>query len=76
MGRHVCAEHEPTGSPTCSHHLAPAGRCAYCGAVVHVPELADCRRTGHHRPDDLEQLELHLAHLEAARRLESMRPVR
>lgn len=34
QGQHVCAEHDPPGHPTCSHSLAPAGRCAYCGATT------------------------------------------
>ena len=58
QGHHTCAEHDPPGSPTCSHSLAPSGRCAYCGAVT--------------APDELEQLEHRLAHLEAARHLERM----
>lgn len=34
MGKHVCAAHNPTGAPSCSHSLAPSGSCAYCGAVT------------------------------------------
>lgn len=36
-----------------------------------VTELAALHHTGHTRPDELDTLELHLAHLEAARHLES-----
>ena len=71
QGRHVCPEHDPPGSVTCSHSLAPSGRCAYCGARTPAPELATAHRTGHARPDELDTLELHMAHLAAARHLES-----
>jgi hypothetical protein len=36
-----------------------------------VTELAALHHTGHTRPDELDTLEHHLAHLEAARHLES-----
>jgi hypothetical protein len=34
MGQTVCVVHDTTGSPACTHSLAPSGRCAYCGAVT------------------------------------------
>lgn len=32
MGQNRCAVHDPKGDPSCSHSLAPSGRCAFCGA--------------------------------------------
>lgn len=32
MGVWRCTAHAPTGHPTCTHSLAPSGRCSYCGA--------------------------------------------
>lgn len=34
MGQHACLPHDPKGDASCSHSLAPSGRCAYCGAVT------------------------------------------
>lgn len=45
MGQNVCAGHDPQGSTSCSHSLAPSGRCSFCGAVVPVA-ASTADRTG------------------------------
>jgi hypothetical protein len=34
MGQHRCLVHDPKGAVSCSHSLAPTGRCSFCGALT------------------------------------------